>query len=147
MACEPPVNVKQDSTDYRRLHGHWLVFVRGIWLALVVLTLTIFFASLPMYLAQLDTPCGGTTCWYTRLSSGQVGALNQFPSGQFVPRWMRLSLVVFVAGLVPTAFVAPSMPNPPVDRLTNLVSLGELATLAILQIYRYRRVSSHIQRQ
>src|SRR2546426_9841129 len=73
--------------------------------------------------------------------------LPKFPSGQFVPRWMRLSLVVFVAGLVPTAFVAPSMPNTLVDRLTNLVSLGELATLAILQIYRYRRVSSPIQRQ
>src|SRR6266568_712228 len=204
MSTQATLNVRQDNTDYRRLHGRWLVLGRGVWLALVVLTLTIFFASLPMYLAQLNTPCDGTTCWYSRLSPGQVGALKgiglsidvytgflvalllvafgpifatgsvvaisspwqvpneclyflalalfmlvflQFPSGQFVPRWMRLSLVVFVAGLVPTAFVAPSMPNTLVDRLTNLVSLGELATLAILQIYRYRRVSSPIQRQ
>ncbi len=234
MSTQATLNVRQDNTDYRRLHGRWLVLGRGVWLALVVLTLTIFFASLPMYLAQLNTPCDGTTCWYSRLSPGQVGALKgiglsidvytgftvaltlasvglclvvstlivwrrsddrmallvalllvafgpifatgsvvaisspwqvpneclyflalalfmlvflQFPSGQFVPRWMRLSLVVFVAGLIPTAFVAPSMPNTLVDRLTNLVSLGELATLAILQIYRYRRVSSPIQRQ
>jgi hypothetical protein len=60
---------------------------------------------------------------------------------------MRLTLVVFLAGLVPTAFVAPSMPNTPVDQFTYLLSLGVLATLAIVQVYRYRRVSSPLQRQ
>src|SRR5215831_14105891 len=60
---------------------------------------------------------------------------------------MRWTLVVFLAGLVPTAFVAPSMPNTPVYQLTFLVVIGELATLAIVQLYRYRRVSSPIQRQ
>src|SRR5947209_13625450 len=45
------------------------------------------------------------------------------------------------------SFVAPFMPNTPVDQLTSLVVLGELATLAIVQLYRYRRVSSSMQRQ
>jgi hypothetical protein len=70
-----------------------------------------------------------------------------FPTGQFVPRWTRWTLVAILAWLVPTAFVAPVMPNTPVDQLSYLVSLGELATLALVQLYRYRRVSSPLQRQ
>jgi hypothetical protein len=70
-----------------------------------------------------------------------------FPSGQFVPRWTRWTLVVFLAGLVPEIFVAPFMPNTPVDQLGLLVVLAELAALALVQVYRYRRVSSPLQRQ
>jgi signal transduction histidine kinase len=70
-----------------------------------------------------------------------------FPSGQFVPRWMRWTLVVFLAGLVPEIFVAPFMPNTPIDELGFLVVLGEFAALALVQVYRYRRVSSPLQRQ
>jgi signal transduction histidine kinase len=70
-----------------------------------------------------------------------------FPSGQFVPHWMRWTPVLFLAGLVPTAFVAPLMPNTLVEWLTYLVSLGVLVTVALLQLYRYRHVSSPLQRQ
>jgi hypothetical protein len=188
-----------------------------------------------MYLAQLQTPCDGTACWYTQLSAGQVEALKGiglspgiyaaytvaltlasvvlclvvstlivwrrsydrmallvalllvafgpiyatssivavpspwrvpneclyflaltllmlvfllFPSGQFVPRWMRWAFLVFLTGLVLTAFVAPDFPPySPIGQLTFLVSLSELATIAIVQIYRYRSVSSPLQRQ
>ncbi len=214
------------------LHRRWLV--RGVWLALVILTLGIFFASLPVYLALLHTPCAGSACSFQQLTAEQAGALtgmglshddyiaytvalalasmvvclvvstvivlrrsdnrmallvalmlvtagplsatisvsaspspwqvpNQclsdlyvalfllvfslFPSGQFVPHWIRWTLAVFLAGLVPTAFIAPFMPNTPVDQLTSLVSVGVLATLAIVQLYRYRRVSSPMQHQ
>jgi signal transduction histidine kinase len=217
-----------------RLHGRWLLLARGLWITLVVLTLTIFGASLPVYVAQLQTPCAGTACWYSQLTPGQVGALNSmglslgdytaymvaltlasvvvclvvstlivwrrpddrmallvalllvtfgpiiatsavsassspwrvpneclsflalsllvlvfllFPSGQFVPHWMRWTPVLFLAGLVPTAFVAPLMPNTLVEWLTYLVSLGVLVTVALLQLYRYRHVSSPLQRQ
>src|SRR6266571_2860939 len=225
----------QDNIGDTRLHGGLLVLLRGAWLTLVILTLGIFFASLPVYLAQLQTPCAGTTCWYTQLSPGQVGALKRiglspgvyavytialtlasvvlclvvsmliiwrksddrmallvalllvafgpiyatssivavpspwrvpneclyflaltllmlvfllFPSGQFIPRWTRWALLVFLTGLVLTAFVAPAFPPyAPVGQLTFLVSLSALATIAIVQIYRYRRVSSPLQRQ
>ncbi len=225
----------QDNIGDTRLHGGLLVLLRGAWLTLVILTLGIFFASLPVYSAQLQTPCTGTSCWYTQLSAGQVGALKEiglspgvyavytialtlasvvlclvvsmlivwrrsddrmallvalllvafgpiyatssivavpspwrvpneclyflaltllmlvfllFPSGQFVPRWTRWALLVFLTGLVLTAFVAPAFPPyAPVGQLTFLVSLSELATIAIVQIYRYRRVSSPLQRQ
>ena len=225
----------QDNIGDTRLRGSWLVLLRGAWLTLVILTLGIFFASLPVYSAQLQTPCTGTSCWYTQLSAGQVEALKEiglspgvyavytialtlasvvlclvvsmlivwrrsddrmallvalllvafgpiyatssivavpspwrvpneclyflaltllmlvfllFPSGQFVPRWTRWALLVFLPGLVLTAFVAPAFPPyAPVGQLTFLVSLSELATIAIVQIYRYRRVSSPLQRQ
>src|SRR6266496_106091 len=214
------------------LHGRWLA--RGLWITLVVLTLTIFGASLPVYAAQLRTPCAGSACWYTQLSPEQAGTLKGmglslgdysgytvaltlasvvvclvvstlivwrrpddrmallvaltlvtfgplavtfgvsaspspwrvpneclsflalsllvlvfllFPSGQFVPHWMRWTPVLFLAGLVPTAFVAPLMPNTLVEWLTYLVSLGVLVTVALLQLYRYRHVSSPLQRQ
>jgi len=70
-----------------------------------------------------------------------------FPAGQFVPHWMRWTLVVFLAGLVPEIFFAPFMPNTPVDQLGFLVVLGEVAALALVQVYRYRRVSNPLERQ
>jgi len=45
-----------------RLQGRWLWFARGIWITLVVLTLVICFASLPVYVALLQTPCTGAAC-------------------------------------------------------------------------------------
>ncbi len=220
-----------------RLHGRWLLLARGIWITLVVLTLAIFFASLPVYVALLQTPCAGTAlaCALSQqLTPGQVGALKGmglslgdyaayivaltlasvvvylvvstliiwrrpdnrmallvalllvtvgplaatfsvsvspspwrvpnecliflalslfvlvfllFPSGQFVPHWMRWTSVVYIAWLVPTAFVAPLMPNTLVEGLIYLVFLCEMATVVLIQLYRYRRVSSPIERQ
>src|SRR5258707_779311 len=225
----PPPNATQ-----MRLQGRWLLLARCVWITLVVLTLAIFFASLPVYLAQLQTPCSGTPCAYDQFSPAQVGALKRiglslgdyalytlaltlasvvlclvvstlivwrrsddrmallvalllvtlgpivvtssvpvspspwqvpnecltylalallvfvfllFPNGQFVPRSTRCLLVVFLAGLIPTTFLGPAMPNTLVDTLGYLVSLCEAAVLAFIQLYRYRQVSSPIQRQ
>jgi hypothetical protein len=224
----------REQYGYARVPGRWIVLARGLWITLVILTLAIFFASLPVYLAQLQTPCAGPACYYLRLTPEQGETLTGiglspgdyaasmvaltlatmavcvvistlivwrrshdrmallvalllvtggpiiattvvatspspwqipneclfflanallvlvfllFPSGQFVPRWMRWTLVVFLAGLVPTAFVTPSMLYTPVDLLSSLLLLGEYATLALVQLYRYRRVSSLLQRQ
>ena len=222
-----------------RLQGRWLVLTRGVWLALVILTLGIFFASLPVYLAQLQTPCAGTACASgVFLTPEQVGVLkgiclslgdyaaytvalafalvviclvvstvivwrrsddrmallvalmlvtlgpnsvwssvqaipfswqvpneclsflalvlillvfSLFPTGQFVPRWTRWTLVVSLAVLVPFTFFPnaplPFTPNTHVDALGYLVLFGELGMLVVVQLYRYRRVSSPLQRQ
>src|SRR5260370_14304884 len=71
-----PMSVQQASTKTRersyaldtRLHGRWLLLARGVWLALVILTLGIFFANLPAYLALLHTPCAGTACGWQQLA-------------------------------------------------------------------------------
>jgi len=72
-----------------------------------------------------------------------------FPTGQFVPRWTRWTLVVFLAVLVPFTFfpMAPFSLNTQALSLYYLTSLGEAAILAVVQLYRYRRVSSPMQRQ
>jgi hypothetical protein len=72
-----------------------------------------------------------------------------FPSGQFVPRWTRWTLVVFLVVSVPFTFFphAPFSLNPQVLSLYYLISLGEATILAFVQLYRYRRVSSPLQRQ
>src|SRR5260221_2422147 len=220
-----------------RLHGRWLLLARGVWITLVVLTLVIFGASLPVYIALRQTLCAGTECAYgvlltpaqvevlkgiglslsdyavytvaftlativlylgvstvivwrrsddrmallvalmlvtfgplgttttvlARPSSWQVPAeclvflaialfvlvFLLFPTGQFVPRWMRWTFVVFLAVLVPSTFFpnTPFTQNPYAIWLFYLVSLVVVATLALVQLYRYRRISSPLQRQ
>ncbi len=224
------------GTSDVHLSGSFRLLARGVWITLAVLTLMIFFASLPVYLALLQTPCEGAACEYQQLTHAQVETLkgmgltlgdytaytvvltlaimvmcvavstlivwrrsddrmaflvalmlvtlspileatavpeipsawqlpndgltllflalftlvfSLFPTGHFVPRWVRWVLVVFLAVQVPLTFFpdVPLLPNTPVSRLGWLVSLGEMATLALVQVYRYRRVSSPRERQ
>src|SRR6266567_1474149 len=194
MSGEPaPTKTRERSQALdTRVPGRWLLLARAGWVVLVILTLAIFFAILPVFLAQLQTPCAGSACQYLQLTPGQAetlkgmglspgdyaayalalmlasvvaclgvstlivwrrsddrmamlvafllvtvgpdiatGAVSAspspwwmpaaclyflslalavlvfllFPSGQFVPHWMRWTLVFFLAGLVPNAFV------------------------------------------
>ena len=61
----------REQHNYARLHGRWLLLARGTWITLVVLTLAIFFVSLPVYIALLQTPCAGTACGYQQLTPEQ----------------------------------------------------------------------------
>ncbi len=229
--------VSRERHSSARLHGRWLILARGLWITLVVLTLAIFGASLPVYIARQQTLCAGTECTYgvlltpsqaevlkgiglslsdyaaytvaftlatmvvclvvstvivwrrsddrmallvafmlvtlgplsamiavlARPSSWQVPAeclvflalalavfvFLLFPTGQFVPRWTRWIAVVCLAGLVPSTFFpnTPFTQNPYAISLFYLVSLGAVAMLALIQLYRYRRISSPLQRQ
>src|SRR5260221_1232014 len=220
-----------------RLHGRWLLLARGVWITLVVLTLVIFGASLPVYIALRQTLCAGTECAYgvlltpaqvevlkgiglslsdyavytvaftlativlylgvstvmvwrrsddrmallvalmlvtfgplsamtlllARPSSWQVPAeclvflavalfvlvFLLFPTGQFVPSFTRWIAVGCLAVLVPSTFF-PNMlfrQNPYAIFFGYLMSLVVVATLALVQLYRYRRISSPLQRQ
>ncbi len=234
-----PTEVTESRERYgsARLQGRWLLLARGIWITLAVLTLGIFFASLPVYVALLQTPCAGTACEWQQLTPRQVETLTGmglslgdyvaiivaltlasvvvclvvstvivlrrsddrmallvalmlvtlgpiismtavpqspspwqvpnecltlllsalfvlvfllFPSGHFVPHWTRWILVVFLAVQVSFTFfpVAPLLPNNPVSQPGFLlVFLVEAAILVVVQLYRYRRVSSPLQRQ
>jgi len=218
-----------------RLHGRWLILARGLWITLVVLTLAIFFASLPVYIALLQTPCAGTACGYQQLTSEQAGALkgiglfpdvyttyavtltlalmmvcvvvstvitwrrsddrmalivalflvslgpfavtfnvsaspspwqvpleflsflfqtlfllvfSLFPTGQFVPHWMRWIIIVFLTPQVPFTFF-PALATLQISAVSLgfLVGIGSLAIVVVVQLYRYRRVSSPLERQ
>jgi signal transduction histidine kinase len=229
----PTQTRKRSSTLDRRLHGRWLALIRGIWLALVIFTLGTFFASLPVYRAQLQTVCATTDCttYGFQLTPKQAGMLkgiglsigdyaayfvaftlatmviclvvstvivwrrsddrtallvalmlvtlgpiiltggaiaipsswqlpnaclyflaltlvvlvfSLFPSGQFVPGFTRWTAVVCLTGQIPYTF----FPNTPfAGPLGFLVLAAEAATLLVAQLYRYRHVSSPLQRQ
>jgi signal transduction histidine kinase len=72
-----------------------------------------------------------------------------FPSGHFEPRWMRWIFVVCFG--VDALFVfLPSIdviPNNPVSNVGWLVGLGLMAMIALAQVYRYRSVSTPLERQ
>src|SRR6266446_658047 len=72
-----------------------------------------------------------------------------FPNGQFVPHWMRwLSIGVIVYWGAKNFF--PLSPLNPFTRfpiLDVLTFVGFVGTMVVGQIYRYRRVSSLLQRQ
>jgi len=229
------VTESRERHSYARVPGRWLLLARVGWVALVVLTLAIFFVSLPVYLTQLQTPCAGTACGYQQLTPEQAGALkgiglfpdvytayrvtltlalmlvcvvvstliiwrrsrdrmalivalflvtlapfavplnvsaspspwqvpneclsflfvalfmlvfSLFPTGQFVPHWMRWIILVFLIPQVPfTFFPALATLLIPNVLLAFLVSIGSLAILVVVQVYRYRRVSSPLERQ
>ncbi|HEY6406666.1 MAG TPA: hypothetical protein VIY29_04270 [Ktedonobacteraceae bacterium] len=66
-----------------------------------------------------------------------------FPSGQFVPRWTRWLMVAWVAYLASSSF----FPDTNSSLLSTVLFLVMVVSLIILQIYRYRRVSTPVQRQ
>jgi hypothetical protein len=232
-----PTEVTESRERYSsaRLHGRWIMLARGSWIILVILTLAIFLASLPVYIAQLQTPCAGSACGFQQLTPEQAETFkgiglfpavytayrvtltlalmmvclvvstviiwrrsrdrmalivalflvtlapfavplnvsaspspwqvpnefltflfvalfllvfSLFPSGQFVPRWMRWIIIVFLTPQVPfTFFPALATLNISAVSLGFLVALGEYAILVVVQLYRYRRVSSHLERQ
>lgn len=67
-----------------------------------------------------------------------------FPNGQFVPRWTRWLIVVFIVASIPTIF----FPTLPFSHPLNIgVELGLAVFVVVVQLYRYRRVSSPVQCQ
>src|SRR5262249_17473864 len=105
MNVEPtPIAITEnrEQHNYARVPERWIVPVRVVWLTLVVLTLVIFFASLPVYLAQLQTPCSGTPCAYDQFSPAQVGVLKRISLslGDYALYKLALTLASVVLCLV-----------------------------------------------
>ncbi len=78
-----------------RLHGHWLVLARVGWFVLVVLALAVFVASLPVYIAQLQSVCNGTACAAGQLTPQIVVTLRNLnlSIGSYVAINIALTLV------------------------------------------------------
>src|SRR6266702_6190327 len=70
------VTESRERHSSARLQGRWLLLARGIWITLVIFTLGTLFASLPVYVAQLHTPCAGSACGYQQLTHAQVETLK-----------------------------------------------------------------------
>jgi hypothetical protein len=75
---ETTISRSSRGAEGTRLHGRRLVLARGVWVAVVVFTLSIFLLSLPAYFAQLQTVCVSDTCVYAygQLTPGTAQALQ-----------------------------------------------------------------------
>jgi hypothetical protein len=72
-----------------------------------------------------------------------------FPTGHFVPRWTRFILVPTLAywGFNEFFSFAPFNPFFRFPVLNSVVFLGMVGSMVVVQVYRYRRVSTPVQRQ
>jgi len=59
IGADANVDVRSEANTL--LGGSRLIVVRSGWVACVVLTLAVFFASIPVYSAKLQTICSGVT--------------------------------------------------------------------------------------
>jgi hypothetical protein len=69
-----------------------------------------------------------------------------FPDGRFVPRWTRWFMLVLI-GVALFFLLFPRISASWLDVVAAVLFFGALLSLVIAQIYRYRRVSSPLQRQ
>jgi hypothetical protein len=113
----------RERHNLARLQGTWLLLARVVWVALVVLTLAIFFASLPVYVALLQTPCAGTACIYGfRLTPSQAGALKGIglSIGAYAAYYVAFSLAILLVCVVVSTLIIWRRSD---DRMALLVAL------------------------
>src|SRR5947209_6000951 len=108
------ITESRERHTYARVPGRWLLLARGSWIALVVLTLAIFFASLPVYLAQLQTPSAGTASAFSKqLTLEQAGALKGIglSPGDYAAYTIALTLASVVVCLSVSTLIAWRRPD------------------------------------
>jgi hypothetical protein len=120
------------------------------WLALLAsFTLVVFGASFPAIPGALAAVHPAWSVPVTLVSEDVLGFpslivfLLLFPTGRFVPRWTRWVAVVSAAVFVPSVFFPDSLWHWP----GLLVASAVLGSLVYAQVYRYRRVSTPVERQ
>src|SRR5947209_9656866 len=90
------INSDRPGAAGTRFHGRWLVLAWVSWAALVVLTLSVFVASIPVYVAQLQTiGVSATTCTSQHLTLDPAQALRDL--GLSVGNYAVFSVVLIVA--------------------------------------------------
>jgi hypothetical protein len=124
------VTASRERHSSARVPRRWIVLARGVWITLVVLTLVIFFGSLPMFVAQLQTPCTETACEYQQLTHSQAETLKGMglSLGDYVAVTVALILTSVVVCLVVSTLIIWRRPD---DRMAlvvafMLVTLGPL---------------------
>lgn len=112
----------REQHSYARLSGRWIVLARGAWITLVILTLVIFFASLPMYLVQLQTPCTELACEYQQLTHAQAEAFKGIglSLGDYAALTIAIALISIMLCLVVSTLIIWRRPD---DRMAFFVAL------------------------
>ncbi len=103
------MNVQQAPTEvteirerhsYARLQGRWLVLARVVWVAMVVLALGLFIASIPTNFADLHILCTAASCSNVgQLTADYVRELNALGlSMDFYATYIVVFIIVFAFG-------------------------------------------------
>jgi hypothetical protein len=121
---------------WRRSHDRMALLVALMLVTLGPITATTFFHVIP---SPWQVP---NQCLFFLANALVVLVFCLFPTGRFVPPWMRWTIVVMLAGLLPLAFAPLTLTRP-----LFAFFIIELATLVVVQGHRYRRVSSPLERQ
>jgi hypothetical protein len=100
----------------------WIVLARALWITLFVLTLAIFFASLPMYLAQLQTPCSELSCEYQQLTRAQAVMIERggLSIASYAAFTISLAFVSIIMCFIVSALIIWRRPD---DRMAFFVGL------------------------
>ncbi len=116
------VTESRERHSSARLQGRWLLLARGIWITLVIFTLGTLFASLPVYLAQLHTPCAGSACGFQQLTPEQAGALKEMSLslGDYTAYTVALTLALMMVCLVVSTVIIWRRSD---DRIALIVAL------------------------
>jgi hypothetical protein len=158
-------------SEYAALLTIFLAIIAAIWCAVGFL---IFWRRSNDWLALLAafflvmfgiTPSGGNTTYALAIAYpvfallfgllSFLGLLSifvffvLFPNGRLIPRWMGLILLLAIIWAFLSSFPSPTSPfnaNWP-GGLNQLVPVVLLVPLFFSQIYRYRRISTPVQRQ
>jgi hypothetical protein len=114
-----------------RVPGNWLLLARFGWVVMVILTLGIFFASLPVYFTQLHTICAGSLCTPWQLTPTNARALQN--AGISVSLYANFNLVLslfsVLVWIAVAAFIAWRKSNDWLALLSSLL----LVTQGVLQ--------------
>src|SRR5690349_8982895 len=118
----PSIQASHERFSYARLHGRWLLLGQATWMALVALTLGIFFASFPVFLAQLHTWWVKGSSSYWQITSEQAELLSSV--GWSLDDYARLVVALTLAsGVIYLILSTLLIWRRPDDRMALLVAL------------------------
>src|SRR5438270_1873497 len=136
---------KDDTYEWRTcVDENQEAFLLSLFVALLLVTLGPIISTTALLLPSPSPWQVPNACLTFFFSTLLVLVFILFPSGQFVPPWTGFLLVVFLVGQVSFFFPVAAAPLLPNNSIRNgyLVFLVEAAILVVVQLYRYRRVSS-----
>jgi hypothetical protein len=123
------------------------------WLGFLLSLTLLFFASISALSTSALVSPYPSLLWPLLLMDGLASILfvllfYLFPDGRFVPRWTRvMAIALFGGAALDLLFFSRGQLVPSYGVLSETLWLVSLLVGALAQIYRYRRVSSPIQRQ
>jgi signal transduction histidine kinase len=138
--------------------GYWLVAAFIFWrksddrmALLAVVTLGLFPVVFNNgFISTLSSPWSMLAYFISFLGFVCLGLFFYvFPSGHFVPHWMRwVFFATLISGVLNAFFPFASFnPFSHFEALNNLILIGQIVSIVAVQVYRYRWVSSPAQRQ